>query len=174
MVHPLREYFSGVYASDCHNYGFGTVEDFLWYGGGHQDFDWIITNPPFNLAAKFVHLALDRAKVGVAMFVRLQFLEGQGRHEKLFRPYPPTWILQFTERVTLLEGRIALPRGTKRSRKGEHHYRSATAYCWVIWALPTSKHTTKFHWIAPCRSQLEKESDYVFSDNRHARVIRSA
>lgn len=162
MARPLGEYFRAVYASDCHNYGFGTVEDFLWYGAGNKDFDWIITNPPFKLAMRFAHLAIDRAKVGVAMFARLQFLEGQTRHEKLFRPYPPTWILQFCERVPLLEGRIALPRGMK--RKGEHPDRSATAYCWVLWSKPSSRHTTKFHWIAPCRAKLEREEDYA--DNR--------
>lgn len=37
--------------------------------------DWIITNPPFCHAPSMVPLAYDFAKVGLAMFLRLSFLE---------------------------------------------------------------------------------------------------
>jgi len=37
--------------------------------------DWTITNPPFSLADKIVDHALKRSSVGVAMLLRLTFLE---------------------------------------------------------------------------------------------------
>ena len=67
------------------------------------EFDWIITNPPFgDKTEQFVLRALDLAKVGVAMFVRLQWLESVGPLAKtIFRDHPPTVIAFFAERVNL-------------------------------------------------------------------------
>jgi len=50
----------------------------------------IITNPPYKYAKEFVEHALDIIADGykVAMFLKLQFLEGKARKE-LFSKYPP-------------------------------------------------------------------------------------
>jgi hypothetical protein len=152
MAKVLAEYFKDVHASDVHPYGFGRVDDFLLHNPAPPVFDWIITNPPYRLGLDFVVTALSRAKAGVAMLVRLQFLEGQSRYRGLFKKHPPTWILQFTERVTLLKGRLY------DRNNGDA---SATAYCWLIWRLPYFNYGTKFAWIAPCRVQLEREGDYA-------------
>lgn len=37
--------------------------------------DWVITNPPFNQAPALVPLAYQEAKIGIAFFLRLSFLE---------------------------------------------------------------------------------------------------
>lgn len=37
--------------------------------------DWIVTNPPFKIAAAIVPAAYDKARLGVAMFLRLSYLE---------------------------------------------------------------------------------------------------
>lgn len=151
MAKALAEYFDYVRASDVHDYGIGAhIEDFLM-PYPMPDFDWIVTNPPFRLASQFVEMALSRAKVGVAMLVRLQFLEGAGRYNRLFSIARPTWILQFTERVTLLKGRLYSP---------ESDDRSATAYCWLVWTKPVHNYETRFSWIAPCRARLERPEDY--------------
>lgn len=150
MARPLTEYFEYVRASDIHDYGGKGchVDDFLmpyeW-----PSFDWIITNPPFRLAEKFVLIALQRATIGVAMLVRTAFLESIGRYERLFSTHRPTWILQFTERVPMLKGRL------------ERDASTATAYCWIIWTLPLHNCTTKFTWIPPCRAKFERAEDYA-------------
>jgi len=82
--------------------------------------DWIITNPPFRRAEEFTLRALERARVGVAMFTRLQWLESVGRYERLFKDRPPTLIAIFTERVPLHMGRWE-PKGS-----------TATGYCWLV------------------------------------------
>lgn len=40
-----------------------------------QRFDWVVTNPPFNLANVIVPLALQHARLGVAMVLRLSWFE---------------------------------------------------------------------------------------------------
>ena len=150
MVRPLCEAFGHVEASDIHDYGAGfPVQDYLW-GPDPDPVDWTITNPPFRLAEQFIARALRTSRKGVAVFVRSAFLEGVGRHERLFRPHPPRLILQFAERVVLHKGRLA-PEGS-----------SATSYCWIVWAPGSfAREFAQFGWISPCRRRLEREGDYA-------------
>lgn len=86
MAEVLREFFPIVTATDIHDYGCGdAVQDFL-DDKFEVDADWIITNPPFNKKAEqFALKAIEQARVGVAIFARLQWLETIGRYERLFR-----------------------------------------------------------------------------------------
>lgn len=147
MARPLAEYFRNVGASDIHPYGYGDVCDFL---KSSQDLsDWIITNPPFRLAEKFVEKALSHKPSGVAVLVRTAFLESVGRYESLFKPHPPSAVLQFSERVPMHKGKLTATGST------------ATAYCWVVWRK--NMRITEFDWIPPCRKQLERPGDYDVS-----------
>jgi hypothetical protein len=123
MSEVLREYCERVHATDIFDYGGypNDVMDFL-----RSDLsaacDWIITNPPFgDNTEKFVLAAIKKAQIGVAMFVRLQWLESVGRYETIFRDHPPTCIAFFAERVPLCKGEWK-PDGT-----------TATAYIWLVW-----------------------------------------
>ncbi|MFZ2995934.1 hypothetical protein [Sphingobium sp.] len=162
MARPLAEYFREVRASDVHRYGDHELTDFLFFGGGDVRTDWIITNPPFKLADAFIKTALEIATGGIAMLLRGAFLEGQDRHATLFDRTPPDYVLQFVERVAMLEGRLvrvgqldpfAEKPGTKVS--------TATSYCWFVW-LGGGLHwrDTRLRWIAPCRHKLERPGDY--------------
>ena len=145
MVRPLREYFDIVFGSDVHDYGAGfPVRDYL-FGPRPKNTDWTITNPPFRLAEQFIERALQ-CSTGIAVIVRSAFLEGVGRHDRLFSKMPPTDILQFTERVVMHKGRL--------SAKGS----TATAYCWLVWQGAIG--APRFHWIPPCRKRLERVEDY--------------
>ena len=44
-------------------------------------FDWVVTSPPFKLASSIVPLAVEAAKIGVAMRLRLDFLEASSSRE---------------------------------------------------------------------------------------------
>ncbi len=150
MARPLGEYFNHVFASDVHDYGYGEVIDFLWKHERHAD--WIITNPPFNLAQQFALTGMERTKAGVALLVRTAWLDGgvsaDSRFRSLFSPYPPTEILQFCDRVPMVKGRL------------DKDVSTATAYCWVIWRQHATSCGTRFHWLAPCRQRLERPGDY--------------
>lgn len=144
IAEVLREYFRDVVASDIHEYGYGHVADYLAAVPGA---DWIITNPPFGQKTEaFVLKALDDSNVGVAMFVRLQWLETVGRYERLFRDRPPTLIAFFCERVPLCKGRWD-PEGD-----------TATAYIWLIWVKGRPPQPP--FWIPPGRrEQLTRDDD---------------
>src|ERR1039458_4492070 len=49
MAKVLKEYFREVGSWDIFNYGYGGVRDFLTYPYEESSWDWVITNPPFNL-----------------------------------------------------------------------------------------------------------------------------
>ena len=85
----------------------------------------IITNPPFKYAMEFVEQALNIVKDGakVAMFLKLQFLEGTKRI-KLFEKYPPKIIYVAAKRYGC-------------SKTGEFDENgntgSAICYAWYVW-----------------------------------------
>lgn len=147
MAKPLAEYFNSVDASDVHDYGAGyPVRDFL-FPGDLEMVDFTITNPPFRLAEQFIERAAATSSIGFAVIVRAAFLEGQGRFDRLFSKNPPSFVLQFTERVVMHKGRLA-PEGS-----------TVTAYAWLVWIDGESP--TKLRWIAPCRRVLERADDYA-------------
>jgi len=148
MAEVLREYFRLVGATDIHDYGYSDspVCDFL--DPETEIFaDWIITNPPFKEKAEaFALKAIAQAKVGAAIFARLQWLETIGRYERLFREHPPTQLAFFAERVNLCMGRWEPDGGT------------ATAYIWLVWVKGRSPRPP--FWIPPgCQETLTKPDD---------------
>lgn len=162
MVRPLGEYFRQVRASDVHRYCDGhDLIDFALTGATEPPVDLIISNPPFKLAERFIDIGLKVARVAVAMLVRSAFLEGKDRFSNLYSRNPPSFVLQFVERVAMLEGRLvragdvdpfAEKEGTKVS--------SATAYCWLVWVVGDRAHDTRLRWIPPCLGRLERPGDY--------------
>lgn len=149
MAEVLREYCPTVEATDVFDYGYGQTFDFLDPENCEviDCDDWIITNPPFHDKTEaFVLRALELATIGVAMFVRLQWLESVGRYESIFRDHPPTCIAFFAERVPLCKGEWK-PDGT-----------TATAYIWLVW-IKGQEPRPPF-WIPPGqRERLTKPDD---------------
>lgn len=146
MARPLGEFFARVIASDVHDYGHGyPVEDFL-FPGAIEPVDLTCMNPPFRLAEQFVERALATSRVGCAAILRSAFLEGIGRFDRLFSERPPAYVLQFAERVPMVKGRV------------DPEAVSATSYAWLIWLHGETD--SRVRWIAPCRKQLERASDY--------------
>ena len=104
------------------------------YGTGGVDFlkcnevfnGDIITNPPYKYAQSFVEHALELVPDGhkVAMFLKLQFLEGKARRE-LFEKYPP-------KVVYVASGRLLCAKNGdfEGMRAGGG---SAVAYAWYVW-----------------------------------------
>lgn len=95
----------------------------------------IITNPPYKYAKEFVEHALDILPNGgkVAMFLKLQFLEGKARR-KLFEKYPPVRIWVASSRLL-----CAKNGDFQTMRKGGG---SAVAYAWFIWEKGYKGETT--------------------------------
>ena len=128
MAEVLHEYFDQVHASDVFDYGAGyEVASFVDDGvdvlappaGG---INWVITNPPFNLALDFALRGLEGAREGVALLVRSVWLESAERYRSLFAKHPPAIVAQFVERVPMTKGRWDPDAST------------ATAYSWFVWS----------------------------------------
>ena len=147
MDKVLREYFDSTTASDVFDYGYGKIADFLTAPYAINSVDWVITNPPFNAAEKFVERARQVARRGVAILARTVFIESVGRYERLFKPTPPACFAQFVERVPMVKGRL--------DRKAS----TATGYAWFVW-IGAQQEEPELVWIPPCRKQLELNSDY--------------
>lgn len=84
----------------------------------------IITNPPYKYCTEFILKSLDTIKTGnkVAMFLKLQTLEGQDRYKKVFQKYPPKAVYVFVKRITCAKnGNFNLPSS------------SAVCYAWFVW-----------------------------------------
>lgn len=153
MVEVLRERFLGVFSSDVHDYGRGYATGSFTGGGLDQAVlverpDWIITNPPFNLALDFAIRGIDEARRGVALLVRANWAEGGERYQRLFREQPPAVVAQFAERVPMTKGRWDPAAST------------ATSYAWFVWDRAEAPGRTAFVWIPPgCRQRLTKPDD---------------
>ena len=95
----------------------------------------VITNPPYKYAKEFVEHALDISMDGtkVAMFLKVQFLEGKARRE-LFKKYPPKVIYVASSRL------LCAKNGEfEKMRQGGG---SAVAYAWFIWEKGYKDKTT--------------------------------
>jgi hypothetical protein len=148
MAQALAEYFGDVLASDIIDYRYAALRDFLAEPYEAQSYDYVITNPPFRLAEQFIKEALRVARVGASMLCRSQFVEGIGRHERLFSKTPPLLIAQFAERVPMVAGRL------------DPASKTATSYSWFHWKCGVLE-APKIVWISPCRHLLEDRiADY--------------
>ena len=112
-----------VRKSDLINRGQEEVLDFLDPSITEWDGD-IITNPPFKIAQSFIEKGLSIIPKGnkVAMFLKLQFLEGRKRKE-FFQRTPPKVVYVFSGRI-------------ETAKNGDFHkYQqgSAIAFAWFVW-----------------------------------------
>lgn len=143
MARPLAEFFNFVRASDIADYGYGDRRDLDFTGERLQwdwQADWIITNPPFVMAQEFLNSAMHLARVGVALLVRLQWLEGVDRYNTIFGAgRRPVLVCPFAERVAMIEGAY------------DPDASSATAYAWFVWRrrARTAADDTGVRWIPP-------------------------
>lgn len=152
MAEPLREYFGNVWTSDVHDYGKGyAVGSFVGDGPdrlliGAQP-DWVITNPPFQLALEFAERGLTEAQHGVALLLRSVFIESAERF-KFFQKHPLSIVAPFAERVAMTKGRWD-PKAT-----------TATSYAWFIW-IKGFVGPTQLHIIPPGRKLFLTAPDDV-------------
>jgi hypothetical protein len=126
MTLPLREYFGRVFASDVFDWGFGDRRDLDFNFAEEEDaggpVDWLIMNPPFVIAEAMLANALKIAQEGVAMLLRLSWLEGGERYRLVFEGMNrPVLLCPFADRVPMIAD-VWDPEAS-----------SATAYAWFVW-----------------------------------------
>ena len=124
MAKVLKAKGYKVIATDLINRGYEDTKELDFLKSDFKDFDGdIITNPPYKYATEFIYKAMETVQDGhkVAMFLRLQFLEGKARR-KLFEKYPPKVVYVSSSRLKCAKG-----------GDFEHMTGSASAYAWFVW-----------------------------------------
>lgn len=120
----LEDHGHEVISTDLIYRGYGDPEPMDFLKETFDDFEGdIITNPPYKFALEFVQQALDSVQEGhkVAMFLKLQFLEGKARR-KFFKENPPKIVYVSSSRlICAMNGEF------------EKYPSSAVAYAWFVW-----------------------------------------
>ena len=103
-------------------------------------YDWVVTNPPYKLAQDFIEQSLRATKDGghVAMFLKIQFLEGNKR-KLFFEDTPPKTVYVFSKRQNPLRN------GEPLDEKGKP-WSTTMCFSWFVWEKGYSGKTT-IEWI---------------------------
>lgn len=113
-----------VISTDLVYRGFGDPEPLDFLKETLDDFEGdIIINPPYKYALEFVEQALNSVQPGrkVAMFLKLQFLEGKSRKQFFLHNPPKTVYVSSSRLICAMNGEFA------------KYPSSAVAYAWFVW-----------------------------------------
>jgi len=126
-----------VTATDLYDHGYGTTGvDCFGYTNIDQD---IITNPPYSLTTEFIDHMLKQLQPGhkMALFLKLQILEGQARYQKIFSQGKLSRVYVYVNRVACYknderyqkneDGSLILDKSGNPKKIG-----SAACYAWFI------------------------------------------
>lgn len=124
MARVMEEHGYQVISTDLIYRGYGDEKSVDFLHEPIADFNGdIITNPPYKYALQFVEKALERVKTGrkVAMFLKLQFLEGKSRKQFFLKHPPKTVYVSSSRLICAMNGEF------------EKYPSSAVAYAWFVW-----------------------------------------
>lgn len=134
----LTEAGYDVTATDLYDHGYGTAGvDCFGYADIDQD---IISNPPYSLTTEFIEHMLNELKPGhkMALFLKLQALEGRARYQKIFSQGKLRRVYVYVDRVACYknderyqkneDGSLILDKDGNPKKVG-----SACAYMWAVW-----------------------------------------
>ena len=138
LAQRLKEHGYTVDCTDIVDRGYPGTEivDFL-NERYHFDGD-IITNPPYKYCTEFILNALDSVSDGhkVAMFLKLQTLEGQKRYDEIYSKYPPKTVYVYSKRKNCAKN------GDFKTFK----VNGAVCYAWFVW-VKGEYSCTELRWL---------------------------
>jgi len=115
-----------IYSTDLYDRGYGaTGVDFLI--APNVKYDNLVTNPPFNLFQEFAEKAIREVKYKVALFGKLQALEGQKRATFLENS-PLKYVYVFKKRINPLRNGLPTDENGKK-------WASTMAFAWFVWEI---------------------------------------
>lgn len=127
MMSEIIKKYNKVSSSDLYDRGYGYIGiDFLT---NDKHFMYqpqnIITNPPFSLFQEFAERALKMATDKVALFGKLQALEGQKR-ATFMENSPLKTVYVFKKRINPMRNGISVDESGKK-------WASTMAFAWYVW-----------------------------------------
>ena len=124
LAQRLKEYGYNVKCTDIIDRGYEGTEIFDFLKEKYNFNGDIITNPPYKYCADFILNALDNIsdKHKIAMFLKIQTLEGKKRYDDIYSKFPPKVIYVFSKRKNC-------------AKNGEFQKfpSSVVCYAWFIW-----------------------------------------
>ena len=140
---------SSIKSTDLIDRGFGEGEiDFLT-NEYSEKFDYVITNPPYKLAQKFIEKSLKLTNKKVAMFLKIQFLESVGRYD-LFQNTPLKTVHVFSGRQDPWSG------GQQLNPKTGKKWGSTMCFAWFVWEHGYSGNPM-INWIHPGQCKIDDD-----------------
>lgn len=96
----------------------------------------IITNPPYKYTSEFILKALESVPNGskVAMFLKLQTLEGANRYREIYSKFPPKTVYVYSKRKKCFINGV------------DDGKSSAICYAWFVW-VKGEYNCTELKWI---------------------------
>jgi hypothetical protein len=162
----LEEAGYSVSSTDLYEHGYGKSGiDLFTYKDIDSD---IITNPPFGIVTEFIEHMLNELKPmhKMALFLKLQFLEGQERYRKIFNKQKLKTVYVYTERVVCFknnemylkneDGSFKLDKNGKKKKVP-----SAVAYAWYIFDMDYNGYPT-IKWITPKEDEVNENKCKLF------------
>jgi len=128
MVDVMRSRGIDVIASDLVDRGIYTVKDAMSYERAPN----IVTNPPYSQADEMIEHFLLITEGVVAVLMRIAWLQGKKRKERIFDKKRP-------DTVIIVNGRMPLP-------NGQH---SQFPHVWVTWDNTHQTDFTQLVWTNP-------------------------
>ena len=120
----LKDYGYEVISNDMVDRGYGEYnEDFL--NSKSLTANNVITNPPFKYAKEFIEKSLEVTTGKVAMFCKIQLLEGVSRRE-MFDNTPLKTVYVFTKRQNPLRNGNPVDENGKK-------WASTMCFAWFVW-----------------------------------------
>lgn len=149
---------SDVESTDLIDRGFGQGGvDFLEKKYGDKKYDYIITNPPYKLAQKFIEKSLSITNNKVVMFLKIQFLEGVGRYD-MFKNTPLKEVHVFSGRQDPWSN------GLKLNPKTGKKWGSTMCFAWFVWEQGYEGEPI-IKWIHP--SKCKVDNDFILDDEKY-------
>lgn len=137
IAEVLKEACYEVIATDLYDHGYGEIGvDCFSYTNIETD---IISNPPYSLTTEFITHMLNELKPGhkMALFLKLQVLEGQARYRQIFQQKKLRAVYIYVNRVACYknderyqkneDGSYILDKAGNKKKIG-----SAACYAWYI------------------------------------------
>lgn len=124
MSEVLKKNGFKVISTDLVDRGYGEgIKDFL--KDDFQTYDNVITNPPYKYAKEFIEKSLKVTTGKVAMFCKIQLLEGVSRR-KMFKETPLKTVYVFTKRQNPWRNGSPVDENGKK-------WASTMCFAWFVW-----------------------------------------
>ena len=128
IAEVIKEYFPNavVKGGDLVDRGYPDTQLGDYLLTNQENVDWVITNPPFKIAKEFTTKSLSHTNKGVAMFLKIQFLEGQARKD-WFKDTPLKYVYVFSKRQQPWRNGESINPNTGKT------WSNTMCFAWFVW-----------------------------------------